>query len=181
LHGCYLTINHGWREFAARIWTDRQRYDRVMIPVGGTLTFVAVVVAMVFFRSPTIATTLDVLRGAIGLNGIALPAGLLDHLGPIAQKLHRVGVVGSAWSVHDFAKAVIWISGLMFVALACPNTLQMLAAYEPALGVKPEPHRRFLASLRWDATLPWAAAVAVIGAVAIGSMGGPSEFLYWQF
>ena len=33
----------------------------------------------------------------------------------------------------------------------------------------------------WDASLPWAVAVSVIAAIAIGSIGGPSEFLYWQF
>jgi hypothetical protein len=34
---------------------------------------------------------------------------------------------------------------------------------------------------RWDASLPWAVAVSVLATMAIVSIGGPSEFLYWQF
>jgi len=35
--------------------------------------------------------------------------------------------------------------------------------------------------VEWGASLPWAIAVSAITAIAIVSMGGPSEFLYWQF
>ena len=70
----------------------------------------------------------------------------------------------------------------MFVALACPNTLQILARYEPALGVKSQSIKFPIGRIvEWDASLPWAIAVSVIAAVAIVSLGGPSEFLYWQF
>ena len=33
----------------------------------------------------------------------------------------------------------------------------------------------------WGPSLPWAISVSVAAAVAIFSIGGPSEFLYWQF
>jgi hypothetical protein len=32
-----------------------------------------------------------------------------------------------------------------------------------------------------NASLPWAIAVSTVAAIAIVSMGGPSEFLYWRF
>ena len=76
----------------------------------------------------------------------------------------------------------MWIVVLLFVALACPNTLQILACYEPALGVKRQATKLVFGRIvEWEASLPWAIAVSVIAAIAIGSIGGPSEFLYWQF
>jgi len=185
LHGLYLTINHAWRVVAARLWRDRRSYDRVMKPAGVVLTFVSVSVAMLFFRSPTLTSAIDLVKGMSGVNGIALPQDLFNRLGSAAATLHRAGVVADgSWTLDDFTQTVTWISVLMFVALACPNTLQILARYEPALGVKPQSTRLVFGRIRipeWAASFPWAIAVSVIAAMAIASIGGPSEFLYWQF
>ncbi len=182
LHGLYLTINHGWRVIAGQIWRDRRNYIRIMEPVGFLLTFLSVTAAMVFFRSTTLTSAIDLVKGIIGLNGIGLPQTLLDHLGPLAERLHAVGVAAEPWSIQDFAKTTIWIFFLMFVALACPNTLQILARYEPALGVTSQSAKLPTDSMiEWNASLPWAIAVSAVAAIAIVSIGGPSEFLYWQF
>ena len=140
IHGFYLTINHAWRLIRPRLWPDRLSYERIMRPIGGILTFVAVAAAMVFFRSPTITSAADVLKGLIGQNGVALPQAIYDQLGPVAAWLHRAGVASVApelWSGQEFGRMVMWIFASMFIALVCPNTLQILARYEPALGVKP--------------------------------------------
>jgi alginate O-acetyltransferase complex protein AlgI len=185
LHGFYLTINHGWRVVAARLWPNRPSYDRIMKPAGLVLTFVSVTTAMVFFRAPTMTSAIDLVKGIIGLNGIALPQAFLDHLGPLTSRFHGIGVIAvESLSSRDFVKTAIWICVLMFVALACPNTLQILARFEPALGVKPQPTKLMIGGIRiieWQASLPWAIAVSAIAAIAIVSIGGPSEFLYWQF
>src|SRR5215469_8429959 len=183
LHGVYLTINHGWRVVAAWLWPDRRSYDRVMKPIGLVLTFVSVTAAMIFFRAPTMTSAIDLVKGIIGLNGIALPQALFDHLGPLTSTFHSIGVIADgSWNSRDFLKAAIWISGLMFVALACPNTLQILAPYEPALGVKSRPTKLVIGRIiEWNASLPWAIAMSAVAAIAIGFIGGPSEFLYWQF
>ncbi len=78
----------------------------------------------------------------------------------------------------------MWVTILLFIALVCPNTLEILATYEPALGVKPKPTAPALGGFRipaWGPSLPWAVAISVLAAVAIFSTGVPSEFLYWQF
>jgi D-alanyl-lipoteichoic acid acyltransferase DltB (MBOAT superfamily) len=185
LHGCYLTINHGWRVVAARLWPERRSYDRVMKPTGLVLTFVSVTTAMVFFRAPTITSAIDLVKGIIGLNGIALPQALFDHLGPLTSAFHGMGVIAAeSRNSQDFVKTAIWICFLMFVALACPNTLEILARYEPALSVKPQQTKPVVGRtkiLEWGPSLPWAIAVSVIAGIAIVSIGGPSEFLYWQF
>ena len=185
LHGAYLTINHAWRLIRPRLWADRTSYGRFMQPLGLMLTFISVAVSIVFFRSPTITSAIDVLRGLIGLNGIALPQEVYNHLGPLANWLHQVGVTAVSpdlWSGQEFTSMALWIIASMFIALACPNTLQILSRYEPALGVKPQPiycaGRRLF---EWNASLSWAIGVSIIAAIGILSLQGPSEFLYWQF
>jgi len=183
LHGLYLTINHGWRVVAAKLWPDRKSYVRVMKPVGWVLTFASVATAMVFFRSPTMTSAIDIVKGLMGLNGVALPQALVDQPGPLHAVLRGLGVVAAkSWSFADFSQLAIWIFVLMAVALGCPNTIRIMSHYEPALGVKPRPTTHGIERfLEWNASLPWAITVSGIAAIAIVSIRGPSEFLYWQF
>jgi alginate O-acetyltransferase complex protein AlgI len=182
LNGFYLTVNQGWRLIGPQLWPERRSYVRFMKPAGLVLTFLCVTAAMVFFRSTTITSAIDLVKGMIGLNGVALPQELFDRLGPLAETLHRVGVVAEPSSAKDLANSAVWISVLLFVALACPNTIRILARYEPALGVTSQSTKSAVGrSVEWDTSLPWAVAMSAIAAIAIVSMGGPSEFLYWQF
>jgi D-alanyl-lipoteichoic acid acyltransferase DltB (MBOAT superfamily) len=185
IHGFYLTINHAWRLIRPQLWPDRASYERVMHPVGCLLTFVAVAVAMIFFRSPTITSASDLLKGLIGLNGVVLPRAIYDHLGPLAAWLHRAGVTSVApelWSGKEFGGMMMWILLSMLIALGFPNTLQILARYEPALGVKPPTADLADRSIgEWNSSFPWAIGVSIVAAIAMFFLGGPSEFLYWQF
>jgi alginate O-acetyltransferase complex protein AlgI len=183
LHGVFLSINHGWRLIGPKLWLDRASYERFMTPIGFVLTFVAVTTSMVFFRSSTLQGATNILKGMIGLNGVALPQDLYDRLGPLAGWLHSAGVVPAAGSSQSFMMMTVWISALMFIVLACPNTLQILARYEPALGVKPQPTGQSTGRMvvEWDGSLPWAIGVSIIAAMGIFFLDSPSQFLYWQF
>jgi hypothetical protein len=78
----------------------------------------------------------------------------------------------------------MWVAILLFIALVCSNTLQILAPYEPAPGVKPASTAPIIGRLRipaWGPSLPWAVVVSAVAAIAVFSLGGPTEFLYWQF
>jgi alginate O-acetyltransferase complex protein AlgI len=61
LHGCYVAINHWWRRGGIRL------------PAVATwsLTFMAVLVAWVFFRAPSFGRARIVLAGMAGLGGFA--------------------------------------------------------------------------------------------------------------
>ena len=124
---------------------------------------------MVFFRAQTVGSALDLAKGVFGLNGVALA--------------HGAQTIAETYGT-DLQKAAMWIAILLFIALVCPNTLQILAPYEPALGVKPQSTAPVIGKIRipaWAPSLPWAIAVSIIAAFATLSIGGPSEFLYWQF
>jgi hypothetical protein len=181
LHGVYLTINHAWRLNAARSWRDRASYDRVMKPIGFVVTFVAVAAGMVLFRSPTMTAASGLLKGMLGLNGVALPAPLYDRVGRLPAWVHPENATVLGYG--DFQMLTIWILVLGFIALALPNTLQVLSRYEPALGVKPIPSSGGFGAGRfaWKPSVAWAIAVTVVAAIGILHLGGNSEFLYWQF
>jgi D-alanyl-lipoteichoic acid acyltransferase DltB (MBOAT superfamily) len=58
LHGVYLCINHAWSNYGP---IAPPRFARLADIAGATLTFLAVVIAWVFFRAPDMPTALSVL------------------------------------------------------------------------------------------------------------------------
>jgi hypothetical protein len=154
-----------------------------MRPAGLVLTFVCVAISMVAFRSQTMEAATGLFHGMLGLNGIALPASIHDRLGPLAGWLHIARAASSAGGDVDLRMMAAWIAALSVVAFACPNTLQLLGRYEPALGWKADigATRFWGRPLAWNASLPWAMVISVLATAAILHLGGQSEFLYWQF
>ena len=93
LHGIYLMINHAWLAVAARSPAlTRFRNSRSGAVFGVILTFLAVVVAWVFFRAPSFAGAFNLLAGMAGLHGIVIPSGLEFALKPVRGFLDLLGV-----------------------------------------------------------------------------------------
>ena len=182
LHGIYLVLNHLWRQYGPRpAPTNAAGEPGAAGQVAGfALTFLAVVVAMVLFRAPDIASAGNVLGGMVGLHGIGLPGQRFGAAG-----MH---LLDGSVPVHAFANAAATLLALLAIALLLPNSVQILAAYEPVLytpkraaeipGILPSMLRR---PLVWRPTLAWMVLFAAIGAVSMIRLTGMSEFLYWQF
>ena len=83
---------------------------------GWALTFVAVTMAMIFFRAATLRSAVDWSK-----------ALWRQRSRDAAQRAAVAATYGT-----DIEMAAIWIAVLLFIALVCPNTLEMLAPYEPA-------------------------------------------------
>jgi hypothetical protein len=116
-----------------------------------------------------------------GLSGIELPTRLYALLGPLAGFLPFVRV-STGISAHEWAFSIAWAGALVIGALALPNTLQVMSRYEPALGFRSPPTwPSRLRVLDWAPTIPWAVAISCLVIGVVMSLGGRSEFLYWQF
>lgn len=178
LHGVYIVVNHAWRQVAGALWGKRAGYVRVMQPLGIALTVLSVVVSMVLFRSPTMGTAKMLFQGMFGLHGVALPERIFSALGPLARMAQRVGVTSGLGFDLAFVQLMVWIVLLAGIVFACPNTLRVLSLYEPALGWKSTPRYPAFA---WQPSLAWAVLISAVAVVTITRLGGPSEFLYWQF
>lgn len=152
LHGSYISINHAWRIFK-RPAERHASWQRVIGCVA--LTYVCVLVGAIVFRAPTMTAALGLLAGMVGLHGTSIAFGGLANL-----------------------RAIAWLATLYGIVWGLPNTQQIMRDYAPALGrVYPGP----LPSLRWQPSLRWAAAFGCAATVGLLSVGGTSEFLYFQF
>ena len=80
MHGLYIVINHVWRMFFPLPKKNQpQRYIKSRKIFGWTLTFLAVNLANVMFRSENVQTAVEIYKGMLGLNGF--------HLGPVSEWL----------------------------------------------------------------------------------------------
>lgn len=179
LHGAYLVANHGWHALRRHLLgQDAVRSTIAGRIAGRLLTFLAVVVAWVFFRADSVATAVSMLKGMAGLNGLLLPDVWLPKWGALGQWLAARGV--RFGDVHDLVGGgeINWIWILLAIAWLAPNTQQIMAGFRPALDVPPcEPARR----LGWRPTWRAAWVMATLFFIAVINLNKQSAFLYFQF
>lgn len=179
LHGIYLIVAHAWRQYGPSKPSGPARIASTL--VGFTATFVAVAVAMVLFRAPDLATAGVMLKGMLGLNGLGLPLSIAEALG--MPQLGPMLLLDGDVPMSTFLPDAAFLVGLLVLALAMPDSLQVLAKHQPTLETPREPPKLFGIgpALYWKPNFPWFVIVAVLAAVAMVRLTGESEFLYWQF
>ncbi|WP_426071017.1 MBOAT family O-acyltransferase [Janthinobacterium sp. DSP2-3-3] len=169
LHGLYLVLQQAWqRAFGAartRWWPS-------------VLTFLAVMLAWIFFRAPDVSTAWDIAGALVGANGVSLPRGLASHAISLAQ-----------WGMHPAFDGIRWIElagpglpvllGAMLLAFRAPNTQEIFFLYEPAIERIFQPAGRW--SFIWRPTRRWSVGFAVLFVACIFGMNRVTEFLYFQF
>jgi len=172
LHGAYLMINHGWIAISGRIGliaTFRGSWlGRVF---GWTVTFLAVIVAWVFFRASSFHAGFIMLAAMAGAHGMNVPAAIVDHM-PWLRAL----AIRSAASRTEFIGIWMSIAKLLAIALGAPNTQEIFARSHPTLEHPPHPGR-----IAWHGNAAWAVAVGMVAFLGILSITRTSAFLYWQF
>jgi alginate O-acetyltransferase complex protein AlgI len=170
LHGIYLIINHGWHELRRRLGLSSQ-YGFWGHKLAQLITFLAVVVAWVFFRAVDVDAALAMLNAMAGSNGVALPPSLQTYLPEMSLSQAPV----------DAGAGLLVALGLLSLAWLAPNT-QQLTAYagpEGAYGSgEAEPARP---AWRWNGSWLWAIFIGGLLAASLMLMSRVSEFIYFQF
>jgi D-alanyl-lipoteichoic acid acyltransferase DltB (MBOAT superfamily) len=163
LHGLYLCINHVWRGGRAEAGTTA--LGKV---AGWLVTFVAVVIAWVFFRAATMHGAWQMLCGLFGRGGegtsYASPGILRVMDLPMLVGADRLLVTGG-----------MIVALALLVAVVMPNVPQIFRYRE----YRHAPESAAL--LRWRPDAVWALLVAVAFAIALFGMWQRLEFLYFQF
>jgi alginate O-acetyltransferase complex protein AlgI len=177
LHGIYLVINHGWREFRRRLGHNLHQSTPWGRRAGCLLTFVAVVVGWVLFRAPDVDTALSILCAMTGFNGLVLPEAWAAKSGGVAAAVSALGVEFGATPALARTGVLNWIWVLLLVVWLAPNTQQIMAVAKPALGVPAEAASRIC----WRVAPVTAALTVVLALAVIVNLGRHSEFLYFQF
>ena len=188
LHGAYLMVNHAWIAICARSPVlSAFRGSRAGASFGFAVTFLAVVVGWVLFRSPDMTIAADMLGGMIGRHGAVLPAGLAFALEPLHGLLTALGVSYAQTSGTQLIDTYLWVAALLGIAFFAPTTQELLGSYHPVLeapGAAAEVPRIAgpqLLRLRWAPTGSWSIAVGALAFFGIIAIMRMSEFLYWQF
>lgn len=186
LHGVYLIINHAWRGLQRKIGLETRSASWLGTWVARIVTFLAVVVAWVFFRAENLDAAFQVLRGMAGLNGVIAP----DKLFPL---LNSIGSLGTYLQVQGWKFGFDpafdqWGYVLILVILAvtwlAPNTQQLTARYKPTVPTASgfdDDDTRPSARLQWRLNRYSATATAMFSFLALLGLNEVSEFLYFQF
>ena len=170
LHGFYLVLNHAWQR--AKPKAALQRVPASIRLAAATLTtFLAVVVAWVFFRAPDLAAALHVLKSMAGFNGLgALPARSFSDIDLFLMMAKLPNAI-TFW--NDVA---LYVGGLAIVFFL-PNSQSIV---EPdRYGAAP--NGLPTVPLRWQPSLAWGLVMGLGVAACLTLFMSTSEFLYFQF
>jgi alginate O-acetyltransferase complex protein AlgI len=157
LHGSYLIVNHLWRALRRHSGGGSELLSTTLgRRLGRAITFVAVVIAWVFFRSEDVGSAVQMLLAMAGTNGAARSESV------------------------DSAAALVVSIALLAIAWFAPNT-QELTGYEGPEGAYAATEARRPPLLRWRPSAGWAVAIGCLFGAALMLMSKVSEFIYFQF
>jgi alginate O-acetyltransferase complex protein AlgI len=160
LHGIYLVINHAWRALKSKYIPTVKIPTFLTNNVSWLITFISVVVAWVFFRSPTIHSALHVLGAMFGFNGFGFTLG-----GNISRRV-----------------LLLFLMSTMFIVKAFPNSTDFIRLINPASGKEYAKHKSFI-QLSWKPTVVWGLLFVVLALSSLRMMitQGYHEFIYRFF
>ena len=151
LHGLYLCMQHGWQHLRRN---RAHRPSAAAVAASRVLTFVAVMVAWVFFRAPDIASAGTVLAGMAGLHGMS----------PVTEL---------PWPAYGLLIASAVIAWWM------PNTNELFLAADT--GESRGPATFSLVRAAWAPNLRWGVALGLLLALCVLSIDKADDFIYAQF
>ncbi|TAM54067.1 MAG: MBOAT family protein [Paraburkholderia sp.] len=183
LHAGYLTVNHAWRNWRHSRHADDGRaaarpFDTAAAKVRShawrvasvLITFVAALVAFVFFRARGVGDALAMLEGMAGLRGFAPPAWpSIDDGGGLWGWL-RLALGRSMPAPH--------LALLLAIAWFLPNSHEWMGRFSPALERAAD---TVAPRWRWSPSWRWTATIVLVLLVCAAQLHGETRFLYFQF
>jgi D-alanyl-lipoteichoic acid acyltransferase DltB (MBOAT superfamily) len=183
LHAVYLSVNHAWRILRPRRPCEVASRRGGQLGAG-VLTYLCVLVGAVVFRAPSVGAAASLLTGMLGGHGMGpgfpVPAWVAWQTGALGMVLHAHGILVLArWqtTVHAL-ETILALASLYSIVWLLPNTQQIFADQH---SVTDDVQRTKLTWLRWRSSLSWAVALGCATVIGLLSVGGTSEFLYFQF
>jgi alginate O-acetyltransferase complex protein AlgI len=193
LHGIYLIINYSWQGIKkSQGWKPNGALYN-MCACG--LTYLAVLIAGIFFRCETIAASVTMVKGIVGLNGISLPLTAQSYLSYLPIDLAALGVTFQGM-VPNQTLTMSPLLALLFIAVGqaivwlLPNMHQIMSRYDIVVEDLAPKSKKMLAALAqtpkwwvWHPTMTGAVLIGLLFFSLIITMATnkPSTFLYYQF
>ncbi len=186
IHGVMLCINHGWLHFLKRAGVNEVRHSPVYKAVAWMLTISGVMAAWVLFRAET-------LQGAtLMLESLLKPGASTDLAAFYMTRFYDLDVLINAMLPTALNLKEVWQIGLymdlallavgVFICLAMPNSMQLMARYTPSVTALPEaPSAATFVGLSWRPGAAWAVTLALLFVTCLLSLTRVDAFLYFQF
>ncbi len=175
LHGSYLVINHAWSNLVtARV--PGMAHSVLWRCFSWLMTFVAVVVAWVYFRAETLTSANEMVASMFGLNGISLPE-TMGSLAPVFMTGFLQFDAQLILSLGEWVQGTALILFLLGIAVFAPNTQQIMIAFNPVI----ESAKILPGLLQWRPNWKWALSMSTVAVIAVINANDVSEFLYFQF
>lgn len=187
LHGIYLVINHQWHSMRRSLGHDLTKSNWWSRGIACLVTFLAVVIAWVFFRAKDLDSALLMIKGMMGINGISIPLTIADKLGtPIKSLLSSLGIALVTEGASQMFFTYIWSMTLLSIAWFTPNTQEWLKHYKPALDYNltktaADSSNRWAKSLAWQPNPLWSTTLGIVAGIGLVYLRKATVFLYFQF
>jgi alginate O-acetyltransferase complex protein AlgI len=189
LHGFYLIAAYLWH-IAKETWALPSAGAPGRI-VARTVTFLAVVMAWVFFRVSNLGDAFSMLSSMIGLHGISLPVHTPERLQEMLHSLFGDAVafsgvapnvaLPSIFLLHPVMSAVSLCAALTFVVMALPNTQQIMRLLRPALYDRSAQVTGAARIMIWRPSLLHVGAIVALGLCAMTRIENVQPFIYFRF
>lgn len=125
------------------------------------ITFIFINFAWVFFRAGTIPDALKIVKGMIGLHGVALPAQLQGSLGWLSAYGFSFGFILAATGESSPGKVILWIIAFLLVVVFAKNTGELAGTFR---------------SNMWYLIL-----ILALFFISLYHLNNYSEFIYFRF
>ncbi len=181
LHGFFLICNHLWRAIKHQFNVRGEESTWVARTGSWLLTFFAIVISWVFFRSADWNAAVNILQGMTGLDGrLLVTIGYVPFLDPFSTIIGNIEVTRTPLLYFHGREQLVWISCCLLLVLIAPNTQDLMGLYRPSIN-KQEPRTFIPKFAMWRPTTIWVILLIILFCVSIIFALQPTEFLYYQF
>ena len=182
LHGIFLATNHAWQHvrntFLGHDITKSTRFGKISAQL---LTFLAVVMSWVVFRSESFESATSIWQSMSGFHGISLPRLLEDMVIEYEAWLPSPWINFDGMFPHNTSpwafKGILFLLIASTIAWFMPNVTQILSNHSPVIGHATQSKTdnlfgtiTLLGAGNWND-----AGISILG------LGSATEFLYFQF
>jgi len=184
LHGVYLCISHMWGRMKKKIFkTKNQPSNRYSRTAGRLLTFFAVAIAWVLFRSESIEGARNMYHGMLGMNGFSLPTQLDFMIDALRSFFPDTYIVAHGLRSFGYVRGVFKLFLLLIIVWIMPNTYDLMKSGGTSLNLELLNYRTSLIIhwKEWHPSTTWAFTIGMIALLSLLSLTHVSEFLYFQF
>lgn len=171
LHGFYLIVNHAWLAVRVRLGIGNRTFGWPGASIAWLTTFIAVVIAWVFFRAQSFDGATNLLAAMAGIDWMTLPEQFSGQLPGIENTLLQNGFSFDGRLIIALRE---WVEGSMLLAasfvivVALPNTGSMISTANDT-------------DIHWSPSKGWAVLACSMLVLSITDLGKVSDFLYFNF